>query len=86
MTCVAAWLDRNDFSITMGADSAACNENGEKYDQLEPKVFRNNGFIVGLSGAPRILQILRYKFDFPRPDKNVRQFMITKFVNDLKNV
>jgi hypothetical protein len=86
-----------DGTVYMGGDRAALDVNG--YDLItngDTKVFHNannRDFIMGVSGSPRVKQVLRYKLgseEFPlvspTPEEDLQAYMSTTFVEAARAV
>jgi len=63
MTCIIGYTDGE--TVWMGADSAACRHFLLERESI-PKFFIKNGYIVGFTGYPRALQIVKNKMKFPK--------------------
>lgn len=79
-------------SIYLGADSSACDmENMMHVSRLEPKVFRNGQYLMGVAGQTRCGQVMHYVFNPPRVPSFVRgnagviEFMVREFVPALRD-
>jgi ATP-dependent protease HslVU (ClpYQ) peptidase subunit len=62
MTCIVGLID-NDI-VYIGGDSASCAECSIQIIKT-PKVFKKGGLLLGVSGSPRLQDVLQYNFDFP---------------------
>lgn len=72
--------------VHMGADSLGVSYYLGAHQRAEPKLFHAGPFLVGLSGCPRISQVIQYELDLdddPRCE-DARRFMCTEFVNRLR--
>ena len=83
MTVIAAI--RTPTSILMGGDSAQ-HTNGSIALVAAPKVFMNGDCVFGVSGSPRLAEILKYEFSPPCKTVNASwdQFLARSFVPKLK--
>jgi hypothetical protein len=63
MTCIVAI--EHEGRIYMGADSLGTAPNGEKSSRLDRKMFRNNGYLMGMFGDYRAGQIIKHRFEMP---------------------
>lgn len=80
MTCIIGLAQ--DDTLYMGADSAATG-GWEITTQRQPKIFRAGDLLIGVSGYPRMLQILKYRFAPPAhtPEKDDMHYMAVDFVD-----
>jgi ATP-dependent protease HslVU (ClpYQ) peptidase subunit len=62
MTCIVG-LTENGI-IYMGGDSASCVDCSIQIIK-SPKVFKKGDLLLGVSGSPRLQDVLKYNFDFP---------------------
>jgi hypothetical protein len=83
MTCIVGLVENG--VIYMGGDSAACDSSSLQIIR-EPKVFKKDDFLFGVSGNPRMSDILRYNFEIPRKDINesILGYMHQYFIPELK--
>jgi hypothetical protein len=83
MTCIVGLVE--DGVVYMGGDSAAC-DNSSLQIIRGSKVFKKDGFLFGVSGNPRMSDVLRYKFETPYRDENqdILEYMHQYFIPDLK--
>lgn len=83
MTCIAGLIDNG--VIYMGSDSAGV-AGYEMQRRADPKVFLNNGFIIGFTSSFRMGQLLRYSFTPPARKENQELFayMVTDFVDSVR--
>jgi ATP-dependent protease HslVU (ClpYQ) peptidase subunit len=83
MTVIAAI--RTPTSILMGGDSARRTD-GSIALVAAPKVFRNGDYLFGVSGSPRLAEILKYEFRPPRKTVAASwdEFLARSFVPKLK--
>lgn len=83
MTAIVAIADGP--VVLMGADSAHVSGWDLTLDTA-PKVFMAGPFLIGLSGYPRMSQIIRYRFQPPEPGPgaDLRAFMCTTFADALR--
>lgn len=83
MTCIAGLVA--DGRIWLGADSMA-TAGATVYDQAALKIFRRDQMLIGVSGSPRVNQLLRHGLalepceDFTRLDR----YMACDFVNAVR--
>ena len=83
MTCIAGIVDSN--HIWLGGDSA-----GTAFSALQirsdPKVFSNEGYVMGITGSYRMGQLLRYALKMPVYDESIdiNKFMVTDFINAVR--
>ena len=87
MTCIVGLID-NDGTVYMGADSASINDaTGLKCVRKSGKIFNKNGFVIGLTGTCRHLDVLQYSFKppFHDDDMDVLLYLNTLFIDALRN-
>jgi ATP-dependent protease HslVU (ClpYQ) peptidase subunit len=85
MTCIIGMVDSNK-KIYMGADSAGISS----YDlniRSDPKVFKNNEFLIGFTSSFRMGQLLRYCFDPPLHSNSMddMKYMVSCFIPSIKD-
>jgi ATP-dependent protease HslVU (ClpYQ) peptidase subunit len=85
MTCIVA-IER-DGEVWMGGDSAASRDD-DIVRRVNPKVFWNNGFLIGYSGSFRVGQLLQYAFcpPFHAEDQPDMEFLVVEFVDALRQL
>src|SRR5690606_9234922 len=85
MTCIAG-LRTNDGRVYIGGDSAGVAGLSLQV-RADQKVFVNGGFLFGFTSSFRMGQVLRHSFTPPNrhPDKDVMAFMVTEFVDAVRN-
>ena len=74
MTCVIGIVDNG--KVWMGGDSAAIDSEEETITlRKDPKVFRNEDFLIGFAGTYRLGQLIQYMFNCPyrKPDQEIFQ-------------
>lgn len=85
MTIVVALIDSSGI-VHMGSDSSASDNEHIEVCNVE-KIFKNNGFLMGVSGSYRILNILRYSFaplTYISYDWNsAMEYMVVSFIPNL---
>lgn len=70
--------------VTLGGDSAVSSDSGDIWISRDPKVFRLGEYLIGLAGATRPFDVVRY-MDPPHPGNgNPDKTMRTEFVPALK--
>jgi ATP-dependent protease HslVU (ClpYQ) peptidase subunit len=87
MTCIVTLSQKG--TIWMGGDSALTDDMFMQFTRVEPKVFINEGMIIGYAGSARLGNVLRYSFVPPvrtRTDKDLMKYMVTKFVDSLRTL
>lgn len=84
MTCIIGLKHKG--NIYMGGDSAGV-AGYRKEIRADEKVFVNGKFIFGFTSSFRMGQLLRYALVPPEksPDMDVYKFMVTDFVNAVRN-
>lgn len=85
MTCIAG-IRTDDGRVYIGGDSAGVGGLSLSV-RADAKVFINGGFLFGFTSSFRMGQVLRYAFTPPKrhPDKDVMEFMVTEFVDAVRN-
>ncbi|ANT54760.1 MULTISPECIES: hypothetical protein [Mesorhizobium] len=83
MTCIVGLI--NDGSVHIGGDSAGVVGYSLTV-RADRKVFRNKDFVFGFTSSFRMGQLLAHSFKPPKrhPDIDVYTFMVTEFVNALR--
>ena len=82
MTCVVGLIDNG--SVWMGADSCSSDNWGQGVVK-NPKVWKKNGFIIGMSGSFATMGAARYRFMPPNPERmELLRYMSTVFVDELQ--
>jgi hypothetical protein len=83
MTCIAGLVA--DKTVYIGGDSAATSGWGLTILK-EPKVFRNKDFLIGCSGAARMITLLRHSLIPPEQEENEDTlfFMATRFIDAVR--
>jgi len=84
MTCIVGLFKDN--RIWVGGDSAASTDYLIQ-QRSDEKVFINNNCIIGISGSPRMGQLLRYSFIPPKLhiEDNIMNYMVNDFINSIRN-
>lgn len=84
MTCIVGFVEGN--TVWMGGDSAGTNAwlNQDLYDT--PKVFRNDGALIGSCGSARQGDLLRHALKIPDHDPrvDVGKFMVMAFIDAVR--
>ncbi len=85
MTCIVGLVQDN--KIYMGGDRAAANDS-EIYLIKEPKVFINEGFLIGYTTSFRMGYLLQYNYSPPIRNKKepLEGFMRTTFIDSIINL
>lgn len=83
MTCIVGLA--HEGVLYMGADSVAVS-GWDVTTQRQPKIFRTGDFLIGVSGYPRLRQILQYRFTPPvhTPDRDDLHYMSVDFVDAMR--
>jgi len=83
MTCIVGLVENG--IVYMGGDSAACDDSSLQIIRGS-KVFKKDGFLFGISGNPRMSDILKYNFEIPPidEDQDILEYMYRYFVPDLE--
>lgn len=82
MTVIASIIENGD--IWMASDQQSSGHTKMIHESL--KVFRNGDFLIGVAGMVRISNLLRHSFEPPKrhPDTDLTKFMVTDFVNAMR--
>ncbi len=84
MTCIVGFVEGN--TVWMGGDSAGTNAwlDQDLYDT--PKVFRNDGALIGSCGSARQADLLRHALKVPDHDPRVDfgKYMVTSFIEAVR--
>jgi len=83
MTCIVGLVE--DGIVYIGGDSAACDDSSLQIIK-DSKVFKKGDFIFGISGNPRMYDILKYNFEIPNRVESfdVLDYMYIDFIPELK--
>jgi len=82
MTAIVGLTRRG--SVFIGGDSAGlCGLSLSV--RADAKVFRNGGYLFGFTSSFRMGQLIRYALSLPEPDGDLDRFMVTKFVDGLRD-
>lgn len=85
MTCIVGLIDNN--KVYIGGDSCGSCSNGDRWTRRDTKVFKVSEFTIGFTESFRMGQVLRFKFKPPTPprdSKKLYEYMVTKFVDELR--
>ena len=86
MTCICALVEE-DYTY-MGCDSSISSGNGWGINTIsDGKIFYKKPFLIGLSGNPRIYQIIQYKTKFKPIKAGTKyiEYMATDFADSLRS-
>ena len=88
MTAIAGLVHGSD--VWIGGDAAGVSGDGVTI-RLDPKVFINKDYLIGITSSFRMRDILQYKFEPPdlpqdRSPDGLRKFLATVFVDELRCV
>lgn len=85
MTCIVGIVHNK--NVYLAGDSAGTIGSDIEI-RSNPKVFKNNEFVIGYAGSFRMGQLLQYKFKPPSfsksKEKDLYKFMTTSFVDKLR--
>jgi ATP-dependent protease HslVU (ClpYQ) peptidase subunit len=83
MTCIVGLIENG--IVYIGGDSAATDDSSIQTIKGS-KVFKIGEFLFGVSGNPRMSDILRYNFEIPYREENqdILEYMHQYFIPDLK--
>lgn len=78
MTCIVGLIDGD--SVVMGADSGAVS-GWCTIVRKDPKIFLKNDMLIGVSGTPRMTQLLKYSLDVQewKPGQSTFECMVSYF-------
>ncbi|SDS34139.1 hypothetical protein [Actinoplanes derwentensis] len=82
MTAIVG-LARGD-AVYIGGDSAGTS-GWNLSVRADPKVFRNKQYLFGFTSSFRMGQLIRYSLDLPTPKGDLDRFMVTKFIDGLRD-
>lgn len=84
MTCIVGVVEGD--TVWMGGDSAGTNSWLDQCIYDEPKVFRNDGMLIGSCGSHRQAQLLRYVLKPPDhdPRSSIEKYMVKDFINAVR--
>lgn len=85
MTCIVGLVETETGRVWMGGDSAGT----DGYDLMvsrESKVVRNGPFLFGITGHPRMRQILEHAFAPPEhpADMSLEGYIVTRFIDAMR--
>lgn len=86
MTCIVGLV--HDGKTYIGADSLGVKTPWlQKTDRKDPKVFENNGFVIGFTSSFRMGQVLAHSFNPPKvhADDNLFRYMVTDFIDAVRS-
>ena len=85
MTCIVGYLDKKSDKVIIGGDSAGV-AGFELSIRKDPKVFKNEDFIIGCTSSFRMIQLLRFSFKPPKVhDKDIYEYMCTDFIDAVRS-
>lgn len=72
--------------VVMGGDNLGSNDWNCAWNLKSPKIFKSGAFVIGLTGSPRIQQLMQYKLDLEDDPRKVDplEFMCVDFVDRLR--
>jgi hypothetical protein len=84
MTCIVGFVEGN--TVWMGGDSAGTNAALEQDLYETPKVFRNDGALIGSCGSARQADLLRHALKVPDHDPRIEltKYMVKQFVDAVR--
>lgn len=92
MTCIVGYIDKQNKTIYMGADSAGISGNIISM-RKDLKLFQRtnpfgNTMLIGFSGSFRMGQLLRYKLVIPKHpnEMDTYEYMCTIFIDAVRNI
>lgn len=86
MTTILGFVDKKNSIVYMGGDSQSTS-GSEKIVSGIDKVFKKDGFLIGVSGSFRSLQLVQH-MTFPEwgEDSKLMTYLINKFVPSVRTV
>ena len=92
MTCIVGYIDKQNKTIYMGADTAGISGN-RLFARKDVKLFQrtnpyNNTMLIGFSGSFRMGQLLRYKLVIPKHPENMDayEYICTIFIDAVRQI
>jgi hypothetical protein len=84
VTCIVGLVEGE--RVLMGGDSAATGWNHSLTVIADHKVIEKGSFLLGVSGSPRAMQLLRHSFTIPDhdPRTDTETYIATRFVDALR--
>ena len=87
MTCIIGLVCNDEVLIAGDSASVSMSEHFTNPDG-DPKVFRNNEFIMGCTTSFRMIQVLQHSLVIPRhfEEMDFREYIATRFVDAVRRV
>lgn len=84
MTCVAGWIE--DGEVWMAADSAGTASDWQQWTRKTPKMFRKGDMLIGVTGTPRVADLLHYRLTLPEHPEGMdaHEYLATLLVDALR--
>lgn len=84
MTCIVGFVEGN--RVWMGGDSAGTNAWLDQDLYSTPKVFRNDGALIGSCGSARQADLLRHTLKVPDHDPRIdlEKYMVKTFIDAVR--
>lgn len=84
MTCIVGFVEGN--TVWMGGDAAGTNWQLDQDLYDAPKVFRNDGALIGSCGSARQGDLLRHALTVPDhdPRTDIAKYMVTTFIDAVR--
>lgn len=86
MTVIVGFVDKEKRQMIMGSDTLLSGGQ-EAVSTSHEKIFEDGGYLIGHTGSPRAMQIVRYANKFPRYtkkyDKDPTEFVCNRIVPSL---
>jgi ATP-dependent protease HslVU (ClpYQ) peptidase subunit len=84
VTCIVGFVEGN--TVWMGGDSAGTNDWLDQDLYHSPKVFRNDGMLIGSCGNARQGQLLRWALKVPDHDPrlDIEKYMVKTFIDAVR--
>lgn len=81
MTVIVGLVDKDSRSMWMGSDTLLSGEY-EKVSSTHEKIYKKGQFLIGHTGSPRAMQVVRYSTALPRYSKKTdpMSFMVNRMV------
>lgn len=86
MTCIVGYIDQPNSVMYIASDSAF-SSGDQVMVKSTKKIFCKKKMLIGLTGYPRLLQLVEWKMEFPLHRKHVEppQYIIDFWVDDLRS-
>lgn len=87
MTAIVGIVDSKGGKLWMGGDSQSSNSSLSAWNLKQTKVLRVDDFLLGLTGSPRVFQVIQYKLNLEDdPRKDAHEFMCVDFADRMRSI